>query len=243
MSDRPPKRSLDTLIREAERANLVAARNKTEALAGRGLRQEFWQEVIRTPLGLLSRRGWVLSLGGWLFSCLLLIGIGLMLVMQPPPIEQLPDSSANTAMVHVRANFSAPQKDSQFSNFFPPQGELWRFSQAYVFGWTDAAGRAQRAIIAEYPTLNALHEDYLAHTVSKNNINQANSVFLRTIGYIEERAEPDYGADWRAIRMGRLLMLVSGTASLQDQNELFSHFISITAAGHRDAIPTATPRP
>jgi hypothetical protein len=156
-------------------------------------------------------------------------------------IEELPLNDARNVTTHIYSNILRT-KDPEFVQYFPPEGEQWHFVDAYTFHWTDDRGQVQRILIAEYDNRRGLLQDYLVRT---NPIRPSErvSTFLSNEIATEDRSVPEFGGGWRGLSMGNMLLLVSGGTLPADQEEMFSHFLTITAAGHRDAVPTATPRP
>jgi len=242
MSNNPPeKRTTGTLspIRTAPLKNPNNPRS-LESLAGVGLRRPYWVDIIDTPLGKLSRRAISLTALGMLLVCLVLAFAAWWRITSIPAAVVLPFGDAQTVMTHTHANFSAPSKDAAFAPFYPSGN--WRFTDAYTFGWLDASGGQQQAIILSYARVSDLLVDYNTYTRSVERDEQSKALARNPDVVLETRSKPEYGSEWRGLRAGNVLLLMSPGTNAADQQELSSHFISIMAANHREVIPTPTPR-
>lgn len=210
-----------------------------EARAGVGLKRNYWVEIIDTPLGKLSRRAITLTIMGTLMFCLVFtIAAWWRIGTLPEPVV-LPFGDAQTVMTHVYANFSGA-KDPQFTPFLP--AESWRFTSAYTFGWIDASGIRQEAVILSYDNLDNLLIDYNNYTRAGNRNQHAQAVARSKDTVLEARSKAEYGSVWRGVRAGNVLLMMKPTISSADQQELTSHLMSIMVADHRRAIPTPTLR-
>lgn len=246
MTNRPSNRpSLDELRTAAEQeAN--AARNQAsrqiESRAGRALTRSYWREKVWTPLGRISRRGAVVLLLSMLLSCSLIAGATAISIQNSlPSVQLLPRGDASTVMSHVYANFSATNKDPNFAPYFPPSQEIWRFNDAQAFNWRGEGGAEYTAVVMSYPDLQQLNQDYFNHLRFLQFPDSPIALSVNNDIAAESRSSAEYGAPWVSLRASNLLLLVSANASPAEQQELFSHFISITAADHRDYIPSPTP--
>jgi hypothetical protein len=212
-----------------------------EAQAGKALSRDFWKQIIRTPLGEMHRTTFYVLMGIVIASYVFLAVVALLQISAVPDVVILPRGDAQTVMTHVHANFSAPSKEATFSPFVPLPTETWRFRQAYTFRWTSAEGLTQRVIIADYDDPFILKNEYLSKTVSVNFENQTQAMRFDDRLNVEQRTLSAFGGEFRAVRLSNLLLLVDDEVSEADFQELLGHFVSITAAEHRDFIPSPTP--
>jgi hypothetical protein len=211
-----------------------------EAQAGAAYTRDFWLSMVRTPVGLLSRRSLAfLAIG--IVALLALYGflIWNRLTAIPAP-QALPMGDANTVMTHVYANFSG-SKDGRFELFFPPSSDLWLFLDAYMFSWRDSNGTPQQVVIASYGNPLQLQTDYYAYTRTINFDRRQEAVAALRELEVENRGSSAYGGLWRGFYVGNILLLMSPSTPDSAQQELISHVLSIMGANQRDVIPSPTP--
>lgn len=227
-------------LRETPDIDRIHIAREIEAKAGVGLTREYWTQTIHTPLGLLSRRAILLTILGLLLTCIVFVGAISWRLRDIPEVVILPYGDARTVMIHIHANFSGA-KDPQIQPFFAPAGENWFFTDAYTFFWLDASGKRQQVVVLSYPDSSAAETDYYTRIRLLSTVNQNQTVYRSPNMIAELSSLPTRDSQWKGIHLSNLLMLMSPTVSAGDQQQLYSHFITITAAGHREAIPTATP--
>lgn len=234
------KRSLDHLPPPERPAYRSEVSKAIEAQAGAAYTEFFWIQQVNTPLGILSRRAIALMAAGSLSFFLIfaaLIWGRLNAIPEPLP---LPKADANTVMTHVYANFSG-QKVSNFELFFPPPNDTWLFEDAYIFTWRDATGTEQQVLVLSYPSTLQLQKDYYLYTRTVVFDRQQEAVARTNDLEIENRGTTAYGSLWKGFYIGNVMLLMSPQTDEAHQQELYSHLLSIMAAGQRDMIPSPTP--
>lgn len=212
-----------------------------ERRAGQGLTREYWMRVIQTPFGAYSLRSLVYASSAVL-GLLIIFAIAIVWRISTPPAPViLPETDALNVMTHVHANFVAPVKDEQFAVFTPDNFILWNHEDAYTFRFVDESGLTQQVIILSFDDVDDLNTDYRSRSAILSRNNEGGAIYFSPELNIEQRGLTGYNPIWKTIRLGNMLMLMSPSLSVADQQQLQSHFISIVGAQQRDNIPTATP--
>lgn len=226
------------------RPPLVSRREQTaqeiESQAGKALSRDFWFHGVETPFGELSRRSLAITLLGFLLIIMTILALFWLIITTPPALDRLPNTDALTVTTHIFANFSG-NKDPQPELYFAPEGLNLRFADAYTFFWQDSQDQRQQVILLQYDQIQYLQEDYSFLTRSRDSSQRSQVTHLSEDMVIEQRDLRAYGAEWRGFWLGNMLMLMSADVPRRDQQELYSHFITIMAANQRDVIPTPTP--
>lgn len=237
-----PKNQISNIVVPEIPINPHAARARAlEAQAGVGLRREYWLENVKTPFGEYSRRALAYSVSGVILTGLFLTGLFVWRISTIPNAPELAETDGFTVMTHVFANFAAPAKDEQFQPYRSEDGLSWRNRDAYSFAWVDANGATQRVVIASYANPDDLVADYRDRTNLTVTTDRTGSFAYGNKINVEARALKNYGAQWIALRMSNLLLLITPTASEQDIQALQSHFVTIVGSAYREFIPSATP--
>jgi len=235
-----PNEALEALRKAAGLDAVPATTHDARAIenqAGAALRPEYWRRPIHTPLGRFSRRSLAIVTLGLLLTLTAFAWIAHWRMTTLPALTELPEQDALAIMQRVHTDFQA-DKDARFIAFTPPDGERWRYRDAYTFYWNDSGYRAQ-VIILSYGSLESLNEDYRDRTRPLRF--GSGGVYNGKDMVAETRSLPEYTAEWRAIRLGNILMLTSPNASLTAQQALSRIFVSRVAADHRDFIHFQTP--
>lgn len=216
-----------------------------EARAGRALQRDYWTSLIETPIGKFSLRSLIILGVGLVATCLILALSAQFIITSAGSdneLQALPTTDAQTVMQHIHANFSG-DKSPEFTQFFPSLEEVWNFNSAFQFQWTDADGDVHIVMVASYPNSDAQVIDYVAATANRSTAGLPEVRFRSEGVRADHRNLPQFDGEWRAFRISNITVYLSAGTSLAAQQEIMSHTVSIVGAGHRDAIPTATPRP
>lgn len=211
-----------------------------ESKAGMGLKRRYWQDLVQTPIGELSRRAVVFTMLGIFMIYGLFLVVADWQLREIPTPNDLPPADALTVMTHLHANFSGNTL-GDFGPFIPQEGALWRHQQGYQFRWQDDQGAIYDVLVLEYGSWQDLAADYYLYTRSVDSSQRA-QVAAQTVDLlIEGRSLDAYGADWKGLQLENILLLMSRQTPPASQDELYSHIVTILAANHRDNVPTATP--
>jgi|GEM_PF-6967061 len=231
----PPRRDPPRSKPDSGLMDLLALDTSKSPQVGVGLTREFWDKSADTVFGRMTRRAYIIVLVG----LITVVGVMLLTVIwrmtTPPNPQSLPEISSLTVMQHVYANFSGNYEGA----FVDYTNDSFNADAAYTFTWIDSSERRQEIIIMSYSNMNTLESDYLTATSIVNPTDGGIVNSLDTV--IERRMEPSFGGRWLTMRLGNVLMLLSPTTLEPDRQELMSHFVTIMATNHRDAVPTPTP--
>jgi hypothetical protein len=225
----------------ARHARREQAAREIEGQAGLALQARFWRERVMTPFGEFSRRALFLLALGLVLTCGFYSLLIYLRLQSLPAVVTLPPADAQTLMTHVHANF-AGQKDEAFSPFIPESAlEVWRFESAYRFTWRDQAQNEYVVMLLTYANYENMSDDFLLHTRWIRAGGHGEAIFTNPALVAEFRDRQAYGGDWKGLNLGNAIILLSANTPPAASQELYSHFVSITASNHREAVPTATP--
>lgn len=230
-----PDEVLKALRRAARVEDLPAVveeAREIETNAGAGLRPEYWVRPVETRMGYVSRRALAFTFLGLLLAVIVFLGAAawrLTTLPEPVPLAEQ-DAAAVIAALHTQFEGTGEATIP----FTPPNGEQWRYAEAYTFYFQEG-GQRRQVVIMSYDSFIALNEDYRdrSRTLTFGDA----GVYTAPEITAETRLLRAYGSDWLAFRLSNVLMLMSPEVSQAMQQALLRDFISIVIADQREIMP------